>query len=531
MKYDVVIIGGGISGLYAAYNLYKNKKILVIERSSELGGRIKTDKIGDFPIELGAARFSNKHKHFMALLNKFKFQDKFIKLSKEIDHYYLNKKINYNTSKYLKKLNSSKKKYTKDYLQKITLLQYSQKILGDDETDKLRLMFGYDAEFFKLNSYSALKMFDQDLLKDVTYYVVNGGFTQLIDKLEEFLIDKGVTIKKEKNIIDIQHNNIIDHTNTKYSFNNLILAIPKVDLKYFDIFKDYNLLDNVSQIPLIRIYAKYPKNKNGKVWFHNIKRTITNNFIRHIIPIDYDNGIIMISYSDYNIAEMWNNIYLLGEKELTKKINSEIKKLLKINIPDPIEYNVYFWKEGVHMWKTNTKMDQDYSKIIKPFPKHNIYICNEAYSKHQCWIEGSLKMSKDVTNKIIKNKKTLKRNKKQSGGAKRKKNISRKTKKNIKEYTINEVLKNKNWIILEHSGKKNIYQISSSWFKNHPGGGANLKKGIDANSYYNKNDSNKSNKSPIQLFKSIGAHSRSNVLKDYIINSKPKILKKIGLLK
>jgi hypothetical protein len=527
MKYDVIIIGGGISGLYAAYNLYKNKKILVIERSSELGGRIKTDTIDGFPVDLGAARFSNKHKHFMALLKKLKFQDKFIELPKKIDHYYLNKKINYNTHKSIQKLNLSKKKYNINYLQKITLLQYSKKILGDDESEKLRLMFGYDAEFFKLNTYAALKMFDEDLLKDVTYYILRGGFKQLIDKLEEFLIDKGVTIQKEKNIIDIQNTKIIDENNKEYLFTNLILAIPKVDLKYFEIFKDYNLLDNVSQIPLIRIYAKYPKNKNGKVWFHNMERTITNNFIRHIIPIDYDNGIIMISYSDYHIAEMWNNLYLLGEKELTKKINSEIKKLLNINIPEPLEYNVYFWKEGVHMWKTNTSMDSDYKKIIKPFPKSNIYICNEAYSKHQCWVEGSLKMSKDVANKIIKNKKTIK----QTGGKKNKRNMSRNTKKKIKEYSINDVLKNKKWIIFDHSGNKFIYKLTSNWFKNHPGGGANLKKGIEANSYYNKNDPNRSKKSPIQLFKSISVHSRSNVLKDYIINSKPKILKKIGLLK
>lgn len=527
MKYDTIIIGGGIAGLYAAYNLCKNKKVLLIERSSILGGRIKTDKIGDIPIELGAARFSNKHKLLISLLKKFKFQEKIIELPKKIDHYYLNKKINYNTTKYLKRLNSGQKKYKKDYLQKITLLQYSKKILGDKEAEKLRLMFGYDAEFFKLNSYSALKMFDEDLLQDVKYYILYGGFNQLIDKLEEFLIDNAVTILKDKNIINIQDNKIIDENNKEYLFNNLVLAIPKVDLKYFDIFKNYNLLDSVSEIPLIRIYAKYPKNKNGKVWFHNIKRTITDNFIRHIIPIDYDSGIIMISYSDSITAEMWNNLYLLGEKELTKKINTEIKQLLNINIPEPLEYNVYFWKEGVHMWKTNTKMDIDYKKIMKPFPKSNIYICNEAYSKHQCWIEGALKMSKDVATKIIKNKKTIK----QKGGKRNKRNMSRITKKKMKEYSIHDVLKNHKWIIFDHIGKKYIYEITRHWFKNHPGGEGNLKKGIEANSYYNKSDPNRSKKSPIQLFKSIGVHSRSNVLKDYIINSKPKILKKIGLLK
>lgn len=520
MKYDIIIVGGGISGLYAAYNLCKNKKILLIERSSELGGRIKTDTIQDFPIELGAARFSNKHKNLLSLLKKFKFNDKFYELPKDINYYYKNKKLNYDINKKFKKLNSSKK----NKLNELNLLQYSQMILGEEEAEKLQKMFGYDSEFLNLNASAALEMFKQDLFKDVKYYVLNGGLKQLIKSLEDHLINNNVTIKKETNITEITDNLIIDSDNHKYSYHNLILAIPKVDLELFCKFKDYDLLNSVTEIPLIRIYAKYPKDKNNKVWFHDLKRTITDNFIRHIIPIDYENGIIMISYSDGNLAQMWNNLYLLGEKELTKKIKKEIKKLLNINIPDPLEYNVYYWKEGVHMWKPHFDMKKSNKQIMKPFPNKNIYICNEAFSKHQCWIEGSLTMVKDLI-KLIKNKKTKK---KQVGGRKVKKTI----KKSLPTYKIDSVLKHNNWIIFDHSNKKFIYQISSSWFKNHPGGRSNIVKGIKANSFYNKKDPNRSTESPIQLFKSIGKHSRSNVLKDYIKNlKKPKWIKLIGLLK
>ena len=35
-----------------------------------------------------------------------------------------------------------------------------------------------------------------------------------------------------------------------------------------------------------------------------MKRTITDNYIRHIIPIDYNNGLIMISYTDGLLAKM-----------------------------------------------------------------------------------------------------------------------------------------------------------------------------------------------------------------------------------
>ena len=43
--YDVIIIGGGISGLYAAYLIQKRfpfQKILILEKNTTLGGRMNT---------------------------------------------------------------------------------------------------------------------------------------------------------------------------------------------------------------------------------------------------------------------------------------------------------------------------------------------------------------------------------------------------------------------------------------------------------------------------------------------------------
>ena len=68
------------------------KKILLLERSSELGGRIRTEKLGETIIEMGAARFSNKHKLLIKLLKKLNLEDKKIELPKNIDFYFKNKK-------------------------------------------------------------------------------------------------------------------------------------------------------------------------------------------------------------------------------------------------------------------------------------------------------------------------------------------------------------------------------------------------------------------------------------------------------
>ncbi|XP_067940887.1 achacin-like [Watersipora subatra] len=72
-RYDVIIVGGGISGLYSAWRLSKltELKIAVLEASPRFGGRFRTCVMpGNFPADLGAMRFLPKEHHVLARLIK-----------------------------------------------------------------------------------------------------------------------------------------------------------------------------------------------------------------------------------------------------------------------------------------------------------------------------------------------------------------------------------------------------------------------------------------------------------------------------
>ena len=80
--FDVIVIGGGISGINTALKASESKKVLLIDERKYWGGRIATKTHPKY--EMGAARFSNKHKLLNKLICQYKMN--MIQLPQTIDH-------------------------------------------------------------------------------------------------------------------------------------------------------------------------------------------------------------------------------------------------------------------------------------------------------------------------------------------------------------------------------------------------------------------------------------------------------------
>ena len=509
--YDYIIVGGGISGLFMAYKLSTtDNNILLLESSNRLGGRLLTKVEQGVQFELGGARISSKHLKVMSLLKEFALDKDLVMLPDKITYKIKGPKINFYSL--IKDLVEGSKLYTKKYLESVNLLQLCIDVLGQQHATLFQNLLGYDSEFEKMNAYIALKTFKHDLFSANDYYVLKNGFTSLIKALKDFLEAKdNVKIELEKVVTDIGKNYVELDKEKRYA-TKIICCVPYYTLKRLPKFKDIEAVDAITPIPLIRIYAKYPKDKSGKVWFHGLKRTITDNYIRQIIPIDYENGLIMISYTDGKYADMWKNLSMISNKVLIEHLHKEIKNVLGKEPPKPEFITSYYWKAGVHMWKPGIPVKETYASIINPFPK--IYVVNEAYSLHQCWVQGALDAAYDVLDLL--DEKFI-RGKPKVGG----------DKKRSKMYTIKQVLKKRNWIVLDIRGKLRIYDVGG-WLKDHPGGSENLRKGIKANRYYV--DKKKYTESPIMLFKQIGAHGTGKVIQKMLMTKNDKV-EFIGLMK
>ena len=95
-KLNVCIVGGGLSGLTAAYELYNqlgnNVNITILERELQLGGRIFTKKFKGCYIELGAQFFIHDGR-VHHLLHSLDLGHDIIPLGDDFISFYHNRKI------------------------------------------------------------------------------------------------------------------------------------------------------------------------------------------------------------------------------------------------------------------------------------------------------------------------------------------------------------------------------------------------------------------------------------------------------
>lgn len=369
--YDTIIVGGGIAGLYCAMNI---KNHLLLECNDYLGGRIFTHKEPKY--ESGAGRYNENHILLVNIINKFKLTP--IQLSND-QLYIEDSKYRPHIEKYFHK---KMKKVLKNGSFDESFYQHCLHYYSKDEVDELRYIFGYTSEFLEMNAKDAIRMFKK---KVGNYYIVKEGMSELVRRMSLH-----VNYKMKHCVTSVRENNGTFEVDG-YACKKIIFAIPPDNIKQIAFLKSVHpLLKSLQTNCLLRIYAIYP-NK----WFAGLPNLTTNSFIRHIIPIDAEAGLVMISYVEGRDAD----VYLNSKGGLYKNVQSKIQTELKRMFPDkeiiePTYFQPHVWKIGDHAWKPGYDSDKIAKELLNPMP--NIYLCGEAFSHNQSWIEGALENATEV---------------------------------------------------------------------------------------------------------------------------------------
>lgn len=462
-QYDIIILGAGIAGLNAAYEILKrspNSRLLVIEKEKILGGRVHTYTDKYMSVEAGAGRLHSGQKHAVTLIGELGLSDHLIPIGSgdfgffDVGREGREGEMNSapNRDIVLKLIQASHHENVSE-LRAMSLLDFASKVLEDHEIKCLCDSFGYYTELVLMNAHDSLSLISGHLSADHKYMVLRGGLSQVIENLAKRVLDMGGEIKTNCCCLDIDGDDTgsgyilsckhgggrtdifenlrgggvtrkksrhANHTRRRhvrigvYYAKKVICALPKQVLETFAFFRPvWPDLHHIVCEPLCRIYSKFPLDDDGRAWFHDLSKFTTNNNLRIVIPIDSSNGVIMSSYTDYKFARFWKKLY--GKKSGggggsrardIRAVNKELVRLLGEStgiesIPTPIKTIMFYWPCGVGYWGVGADSHEISRKLVRPFSDKDIFICGEHFSeKNQQWIEGALETSHHISDLV-----------------------------------------------------------------------------------------------------------------------------------
>ena len=358
--YDIIILGGGISGLYCALELIKhNKKVCICEKYKNLGGRTLTYNQDGYQWEIGAGRISKDHTLLLELMKKYK--QPISEISSDIK--FMDKCLEPNIFEDLVKTYFYPlKQLDKKILASNTLRQLCETIYGKEITNNFLIHFPYRAEVDVLRADLGLESFSNEMGSHKGYYVAVNGFSNLIEAMaEDFKGDIFTSYKC------IEINNKKEYIECKFDNGEILQAKKVVCALDSDASKKLvefpTVTKHLKMEPLLRTYAVYPN-----CWFSQYPRIVTPNPIRYFLPISYEKNIAMVSYTDSKDTKQFHSILKkYGEDSLGKHIQNKLKELFGSSIPHYTYFKAHYWPHGATYWLPgNYDPVEESKKSLKP---------------------------------------------------------------------------------------------------------------------------------------------------------------------
>ena len=397
----IIVVGGGIAGFYCALELLKrNKTVILCEKYKTVGGRIDTYKKDGYQWESGAGRISKAHTIIIGLMKKYK--QPIVPISKDLNYKRDGRSsiepnlFETNIQTFFEPLNSLDSKI----LANSTLKELCVKIHGKKKAEEYLDRFPYRAEVEVLRADLGLEVFKKgaEMASHEGYFVALNGLHKLIESMEKDFIEKGGKVLTNHTLVDIvdkknyiESTFLIDSKTTVMKSEKIICAMESDAFKKIPFFKDFSTLKYLRMEPLMRNYAVY-----DKPWFSEYSRIVTKGPIRYFLPINYDKGIAMVSYTDSRDTTNFHNILKAhGEESLGNLIQNKLKELFG-EIPKYKFFKSHYWKHGATYW-----LPGDYDpvkeseKSLKPF-NSEVYVASESFSLKQAWMEGSVEQVKKM---------------------------------------------------------------------------------------------------------------------------------------
>jgi len=390
--YDVIIVGGGLSGLNIARLLNnRGKKIAILEKNTKLGGLIDTTEFvfnNKFSVNHRGSVVYGHQKNIIEILDKFVIDFEYIPYKNYLCEL---------SSKDLRKILQKLEKYLnkdKRKLLSLNLMEIASHILLKKNILILESLYG---KLNLINYYGAKALIEKELYNPGNKYFLKNGGSQLIERLYN-IIKKDVVIIKKCTVSSFYKHG--EHPLTKlytlitnkgsYTCKKIVFAIPQKDLNKIEnsFTKEEKFsFKSVSPLSLTKIVVQYNMSKKINCWLKTADLTSLSNNEMNISHINKDLGFICINYCDSYRSDTMGLLDKKNGKKILKRFLSEAFPYQKID--DPIFYKKTYYKDFLYSWKVGRNKLELSPKILHLRP--HLFIIGSSFSFNQGWSKGVYK--------------------------------------------------------------------------------------------------------------------------------------------
>lgn len=406
--YDIIIIGSGIAGLYAAYNIQKmspSTSFIILEKYKQnwIGGRTSNDTFYGTQVVTGAGiGRKTKDKLLIHLLNELDlpYEDFSFKpyYSSQMDTIVDVKKV----IEYLKTVYNKNKKR-----KRITFKEFAKPELGDKLYNDFLVSAGY-TDYENEDAFDVIENYGMDD-NACCWKGLYINWKQLVTTLRN-KIGPG-KIKTSMNVVSIKKArdepclfSVETDKEIVFESNKVIVATTIDSIKQIvpGASNKDSIYNEIHGQNFLRLYGKFSK-KSTEIMKEYVKGyTIVPGPLQKIIPMNENKGVYMIAYSDNENASLLKK-YLEDTPKNRETFCYLLEKALGIpnNSLDLIAIKDYYWPIGTHYYTPLSNKYENREEFIRKaqHPENGILVVGEVVSNNQGWVNGALSSVKAVLNK------------------------------------------------------------------------------------------------------------------------------------
>lgn len=392
--YDFVVVGAGLAGLFTAYRLVaRGYKVVVLESETRPGGRAWSVDFYGTRVAAGAGvgRYK-KDKTLYGLLRELHLHPRVFTSTIE----YESGLAPVNVGSLMKKIETSAYYKANRHL---SFRRVAVKVLGRRLYRQFVTTVGY-TDFENDDAYEVVHHYEMDDNHGKHKYF-SVPWRELVESLASHVdVVTRFPVARLQSVHADLHKVVAVDGRTVYG-RKVVLAVPQPSLIRL-LSPEYKttMHRTVGYQPFLRVYAKFDRPSTDALSFlQNV--TVVNSHLQKIIPMNPEQGVWMIAYSDNKHAEK-----LKPYTQNTKRNRLYFAKLVRTSLHlkrhlKIVALKSFYWSLGTHYFKPCLQKCARHHTLNRlRHPSKNVFVVGEAVARTQGWSDGALRTVVDTLPKM-----------------------------------------------------------------------------------------------------------------------------------